>query len=191
MVLKRESKLIDKNIYLTVSEEHLSNYIVVAFTSKINGKDPYKYFEDDFENKGIFAYYVFSTVEELVDKWEEICKNPDGMWCWVLDHGDLITSGGCREDDLDIFEDWWEDDFPNIFNEEDFEFYSDEHVENLQRYIEENFTLDGTSKHLIRNILEYVAMEDEDGEYVLNLLEQLLDCIGIKREEIIKAVKED
>lgn len=178
--------LTDKD--LIVKEEHLCNYIVVAFTDKTENDDPYEFFTDDFENKGIVAYYVFSNVKELVEKWEEICNNPDGMWCWVLDHGDLITSGGCREDDVDLFEDWWGYDFQKEYDEDEFEFYSDEHVEQLQEYIENNFTLNGTSKALIRNILEYVASQDEESEYALDLLEQLLDCIGIDREDIIKAV---
>ena len=71
---------------------------------------------------------------------------------------------------------------------DDFEFYSDEHVNKLQMYIEENFTMGGCSTTLVRNILGYAAGQGEDDESALLILEMLLDGIGIEREEIIKAV---
>lgn len=73
---------------------------------------------------------------------------------------------------------------------ENFEFYTDEHVDKLQRYIEENFEMDRCSTTLVSNILQYVAAQCEDDDIILELLEGLLDGIGITREEIIKAVTE-
>ena len=73
----------------------------------------------------------------------------------------------------------------------DFQFYNDEHVNKLQTYIEENFTLDGTSRHLIRNILWYVASQGEDTEYTLMMLTSLLDGIGITADEIVKVLTDD
>lgn len=73
-------------------------------------------------------------------------------------------------------------------NKENFEFYTDEQVNTLQTYIEEHYTLDGTSKHLIRNILEYVATQDDDEENILYMLTNLLDGIGITEDEIVNAV---
>lgn len=70
-----------------------------------------------------------------------------------------------------------------------FEFYTDEQVNKLQIFIEENFALDGTSKHLIRNILDYVSAQGVDGETALDMLETLLSGIAIDREEIVNAVK--
>lgn len=69
-----------------------------------------------------------------------------------------------------------------------FEFYTDEHVNNLQVYIEENFVMGGCSTTLISNILNYAAEQSENDETALLILEMLLDGIGITREEIINAV---
>lgn len=71
---------------------------------------------------------------------------------------------------------------------ENFKFYTDEQVNKLQIYIEENFEMDRCSTILISNILHYVSAQEEDDELTLDMLEELLDGIGITREEIIKAV---
>lgn len=73
-------------------------------------------------------------------------------------------------------------------NEEFFEFYTDTQINKLQIYIEENFEMGGCSPTLISNILHYVSMQGEDNDITLNMLEELLDGIGITRNEIIKAV---
>lgn len=70
----------------------------------------------------------------------------------------------------------------------DFEFYSEEHVNKLQAYIEEHFALYGQTRRLIRNILDYAAKQSEDNESALVILEMLLDSIGITREGIVHAV---
>ncbi len=71
---------------------------------------------------------------------------------------------------------------------EKFEFFSDEHVNKLQTYIEEHFNAANCANHLVHNILNFVASQGEDNETTLLMLEVLLDDIGITREEIIKAV---
>ena len=71
---------------------------------------------------------------------------------------------------------------------DDFQFYSDKHVNKLQLYIEENFALIGVSKQLVRNILDYVASQGEDGETSLDMLKSLLDGLDISKSEIVKAV---
>jgi hypothetical protein len=71
----------------------------------------------------------------------------------------------------------------------DFQFYSDEHVNKLQVYIEENFMLDGAAKHLVNNILRYVAAQSEEPEYTMMMLMSLLDGIGITAEEIKDVLK--
>lgn len=71
---------------------------------------------------------------------------------------------------------------------ENFKFYTDEQVNKLQIYIEENFEMNRCSTILISNILHYVSAQEEDDELTLDMLEELLDGIGITREEIIKAV---
>lgn len=69
-----------------------------------------------------------------------------------------------------------------------FEFYLDEHINNLQVYIEENFKMGGCSTTLVSNILNYAASQSQDDESALLILEMLLDGIGITRKEIINAV---
>lgn len=69
-----------------------------------------------------------------------------------------------------------------------FEFYTDEQVNKLQMYIEENFKMGGCSTTLVSNILHYVSAQGEDDELTLDMLEELLNGIGITRDEIIKAV---
>lgn len=71
---------------------------------------------------------------------------------------------------------------------ENFRFCTDEQVNKLQMYIEENFEMNRCSTTLISNILHYVSAQEEDDELTLDMLEELLDGIGITREEIIKAV---
>lgn len=71
---------------------------------------------------------------------------------------------------------------------ENFKFYTDEQVNKLQIYIEENFEMNRCSTILISNILHYVSAQEEDDKLTLDMLEELLDGIGITREEIIKAV---
>lgn len=71
----------------------------------------------------------------------------------------------------------------------EFEFYSDEHIDKLQKYIEENFTMDRCSCSMVNNILKFAAGAEDD-ESTLRILEMLLDGIGIKRTEIVKAVVE-
>lgn len=68
----------------------------------------------------------------------------------------------------------------------EFEFYSDEHVQRLKRYIEENFEMGGCSTTLINNILNFAA-ESVDDESALVTLEKLLDGI-VTRKEIVNAV---
>ena len=72
---------------------------------------------------------------------------------------------------------------------ENLEFYSDEQVEKLQAYIEENYALAKTSKRLVRRILEYIAAQNLC-EPVEDLL-ALLDSTGITRAEIVKAIMEE
>lgn len=69
----------------------------------------------------------------------------------------------------------------------EFEFYSDEHIQRLQRYIEKNFEMGGCSTTLVNNILNFAA-ESADDESALTVLETLLDGIGITRKEIVNAV---
>lgn len=94
--------------------ELLDGKIVMAFTDPLDtlvenynedmSNDNYKYFTDDFIGEGIHTYYVFDTAEEFINKWKEIYDKPNGMWYWVLDDGELICSGACDPNDIEIFE---------------------------------------------------------------------------------------
>lgn len=92
--------------------ELLNGKIVMAFTDPMDAliendsddiEDNYKYFTDDFTGYGVHTYYVFDTIEELIDKWEEIYNKPNGMWYWCLDDGYCFCSGACDPDDIEIF----------------------------------------------------------------------------------------
>lgn len=50
-------------------------------------------------------------------------------------------------------------------------------------YVRENFTLDGTSLRLIRNILDYVAVQGCPYKEQQALLSALLDGFGLTEEE--------
>ena len=64
---------------------------------------------------------------------------------------------------------------------ENFKFYTDEQVNKLQIYIEENFEMNRCSTILISNILHYVSAQEEDDELTLDMLGELLDGICITR----------
>ena len=82
--------------------------IVMAFTDPVDDdENPYKYFTDDFTGEYVHTYYAFDTVEEFLEKWEEIYDEPNGMWYWVLDDGELVCSGACDPYDIEIFEEHW------------------------------------------------------------------------------------
>ena len=70
----------------------------------------------------------------------------------------------------------------------EFEFYSKEHTDKQQRYIDENYAMGGCSTPLVSNALDFAANQSEDNESALLVLEMLLDGIGITREDIINAV---
>lgn len=71
---------------------------------------------------------------------------------------------------------------------EDFDFYSNEHVNTMQTYIEEHFEMGGCSATLVRNILSYIAGQAEDADTALLMFDMLFDGIGLTREEIIKTL---
>lgn len=86
--------------------------IIMAFTDPDDDDDddPYKYFTECWEDAdGIHTWYAFDTPEEFLAKWEEIYDKPNGMWYWVVVDGYCICSGACDPGDIDIFEDYWED----------------------------------------------------------------------------------
>lgn len=92
----------------------LPGKIVMAFTDPLDcfidnyaGEDRYKYFTDDFTGEGVHTYYVFDTPEEFINKWQEICEQPNGMWYWCVYDGECFCSGACDPDDIDIFENYF------------------------------------------------------------------------------------
>jgi hypothetical protein len=55
-------------------------------------------------------------------------------------------------------------------------------------YITENFTLDGTSRNLVLNILDFVEHESNNIDEVHDMLTRLLDGLDLKEEEIKHAM---
>lgn len=76
----------------------------------------------------------------------------------------------------------------NYEKEEDFSFGTDEQINKLQMYLEENFNLASCATHMVGDILAYVAAQDEGSEELLDLLCALLDSTGIERSEIVHVV---
>lgn len=70
-----------------------------------------------------------------------------------------------------------------------FSFDSEEEINKLQDYLEENFNLASCAAHLVGNILAFVAAQGEGAEEKLDLLCMFLDSTGIERDEIKKAIK--
>ena len=67
-----------------------------------------EYFTDNWYDNNEFAtYYSFDTPEEFIEAWNNMVDNPDGMWYWVLDDGELVCSGACDPYDIEIFEEYW------------------------------------------------------------------------------------
>lgn len=56
--------------------------------------------------------------------------------------------------------------------------------EELKNYIFENFTLDLDGKMIISNILNWIWVQVMNKEDTVNALMELLDGIGIEKEEI-------
>ena len=100
---------------------------------------------------------------------------------------------GCEPETAEnLFKERFCEELETVLNElflDDFEFFSDEHVNRLRSYIEKNFSLDGTSRRLVGNILGYVAAQGDDAEIVLEMLDELLDGVGLTEYEIAWAVK--
>lgn len=79
--------------------------IIMAFADDVD----YDNFTNDFTGENVLEYYVFDTPKEFIKNWRKKVKNPDSMWYWVLDNGDLICSGACDPNDIDIFLEYFVD----------------------------------------------------------------------------------
>lgn len=87
-------------------KELLKNHIVMAFAN--DDADPYdKYFVNYLPLDGIKSLYVFDTPGELLNAWYQQDGNPDGMWYWVIDHGEVIIAGACDPQDEDTIIEWF------------------------------------------------------------------------------------
>ena len=100
-----------------LDERILKGKIVMAFSDPLDSLMPdydesneelksnnYKYFTDKFTGYGIHTYYVCDTMEQFIEKWKEISKNPRGMWYWCLDDGVCFCCGACDPDDIHCIE---------------------------------------------------------------------------------------
>lgn len=85
--------------------------IIMAFTDPDDEdeEDPYKYFDEIFHGQNIHLYMAFDTPREFIKKWKQIYDKPNGMWYWCLDNGYCFCSGACDPDDIEIFEDYFEE----------------------------------------------------------------------------------
>lgn len=94
-----------------LSREELYNLLdanlVMAFADDTNDEHHDQYFTPYVPVGGYKALYVFDTPEELLNAWYQQDGNPDGMWYWVLDHGEIITYGACDPMDEETIIDWF------------------------------------------------------------------------------------
>lgn len=83
--------------------------IVMAFTTKVDGVNPYVNFTDDLHDASLISYYAFSSRKDFLKKWEEKVYNeePDGMWYWVVENGYCIICGGPNPEDIELICDAW------------------------------------------------------------------------------------
>ena len=83
--------------------------IIMAFACD----DTDEYFTDEWDDENeIVSYYAFDTPAEFFKKWQSFHDyksggEPDSMWYWVLDNGELVCSGACDPNDEDVFEEFW------------------------------------------------------------------------------------
>lgn len=63
--------------------------------------------------------------------------------------------------------------------------------EEFKNYIIENFTLDLDGKMMVSNILNWIWVQAMDKENTVNALMELLDGIGIEKEEIEQFINWD
>lgn len=102
-----------------LDEEVLKDKFVMAFSDPLDSLMPdydesneelrnnnYKYFTDKFTGYGVHTYYVCDTMEQFIEKWKEISKNPRGMWYWCLDDGKCFCCGACDPDDIHCIEEY-------------------------------------------------------------------------------------
>ena len=84
-------------------------HIVMAFTDKVDGDNPYLNFTDDLHDACVFSYYAFSSRKEFLKKWEEKVYNeePDGMWYWIIEGDHCIACGGPNPEDIELICDAW------------------------------------------------------------------------------------
>lgn len=84
--------------------------IIMAFAD-YGEENPYQFFSDFWKDSNcLISYYAFDDPNDFMKAWHEMAdddspKWPDSMWYWVMDRGELVTSGACSPDDLEIFED--------------------------------------------------------------------------------------
>ena len=80
--------------------------IIMAFTTAgIDPEDHYRFFREEMD--GILSYYAFDSRKEFLEKWAEKVENPDGMWYWLIENGELITYGGLFHSDIELICDAW------------------------------------------------------------------------------------
>ena len=63
--------------------------------------------------------------------------------------------------------------------------------EEFFEYILENFTIDNDGKRMIRNIIDWLWEQSMDKEDTVNSLLELLNGIGIEKEEIERFINWD
>lgn len=62
-------------------------------------------YPEDYSSNYAKESYVFNTPEDFINKWSEL---DEGIWYWVFVDDDCICSGLLDQDDIEIFENYFD-----------------------------------------------------------------------------------
>ena len=63
-------------------------------------------YPSEYSDNYAHTSYIFDTLQEFIEKWYEL---DEGVWCWVFVDGKEICSGAVDPDDIEIFENYFEE----------------------------------------------------------------------------------
>lgn len=136
--------------------------IIMAFANDCG--DYYDdFFSDDwYDTNEFISYYAFDTPEEFMEKWNKVVDNPDSMWYWVLDNGELICSGACDPGDEEIFEEYFG------FEKENKSMTNAEFLNKLNAMFAEIFPK-AKGKRTVNELIFVLRQDNEIEDYCLNI----------------------
>ena len=77
--------------------------IMLAFADEERPEE----YTDNFENAIIKDVYLFNNSGELINAWSKVIGEKEGFWYFAFNKDELICSGVCDANDMDIFIDYF------------------------------------------------------------------------------------